>query len=353
MEIAVIGIGAVGTIISARFAQQGQKTYVVCKHEETLKKVQEHGLRVIGVKGRYSVKANIEPVLLIEDLPDNLDAILYVTKTIDLEEAIERSLNKLKKNGTIITTQNGVLEEELSEKYSKYNFLASTISFGATLLGPAYSQQTSSGEIIVGRIDGKTPSTEVDKKIFSLYNKIEPTTWTDNIIGYKYSKLLINSAISSLGAVSGLTLGEMMKRKNTRLAFLRIISEGVEVADRNNINLEKLNRLNFYNLAIPLRGYDPTKFSYGMFKRHLILKLVGKKYQNLKSSMLQSIERGRKTEIEHLNGHLVKRGEQLNSDIRLNKYIVALVKKIENGQSTPSIDNLEVVENKTIEFFNN
>ena len=237
------------------------------------------------------------------------------------------------------------------EKYSDVNLLPSTISFGATLLGPAISEQTSRGEIVIGRKDGKPPQSEIERKIYETYNKIEPTKWSNNIIGVKYSKLLINSAISALGAVSGLTLGKMMKRKNTRLAFLRIISEGVDVADKNNIKLETLNKLNFYKLAIPLTDYNPNKVSLDLWKKHLLLKIIGRKYKNLKSSTLQSIERGKKTEIDHLNGHLVKKGKQVNADVRLNEFIVNIVHQIEKKEKTPNINNLINVELKTLELY--
>ncbi|MHA1954506.1 MAG: ketopantoate reductase family protein, partial [Candidatus Heimdallarchaeaceae archaeon] len=80
MKAALIGLGAIGTIIAADLAKNDFPLYVVCKHQETLDLVKKRGLKVTGVDGEYIVKENLQPVLTIEDLPSELDLVFMVTK---------------------------------------------------------------------------------------------------------------------------------------------------------------------------------------------------------------------------------------------------------------------------------
>jgi len=77
MKAALVGLGAIGTVIAADLAQNDFPLHVVCKHQETLEMIENRGLKVIGISGDYVVKDNIIPVLTIEDLPKNLDLVFY------------------------------------------------------------------------------------------------------------------------------------------------------------------------------------------------------------------------------------------------------------------------------------
>ena len=346
-KIALVGLGAIGTIIAADLAKQGVKLHVVCKHEATLEQVQTEGLQVKGVSGNYSISENLHPVLQVEDLPEQLDMVLLVTKTVDNSTVLDALMPKLQPSTRIVVMQNGVPEEEIVKKLSPSQIVGCVISFGATLIAPGISEKTSHGEIILGSMDNS--QNELTKQLVEWLNRVEPTVWSDNILGYKYSKLLINCAISALGAVSGMTLGQMLKRKKTRLLFLLVITEGVRVAQALDIKLETLNRLNFYSIALS-RSELEKKFSWSYFTKDFLIRIVGLKYTNLRSSTLQSLERGRKTEIDSLTGHLVKKASELGMSVPLSAEITTLVHKIESEERTASLQTLIELENKLATF---
>ena len=213
MKAALVGLGAIGTIIAADLAMNDFPLYVVCKHQETLDLVKKRGLKVTGVDGEYIVKENLFPVLAIEDLPKDLDLIFMVTKLTELEDAFNRIKVKLANNFSLVTMTNGVIEEKLSTLISKSQLMGCVVSFGATRSGHAESIKTSSGEMVIGRMDGKKQ--EADDQLIELLSNTVPTTWSDNIINEKFTKLIINLAVTSFGVISGMTLGEMLARKMT------------------------------------------------------------------------------------------------------------------------------------------
>jgi 2-dehydropantoate 2-reductase len=347
MKAALIGLGAIGTIIAADLAKNEFPLYVVCKHQETLDIVKERGLKVTGVDGEYIVKKDVHPVLTIEDLPDGLNLVFLVTKLTELEDAYERIKTKLAENFTLVTMTNGVMEEKLSKLIDKKRLMGCVVSFAATRSGPAESIKTSSGEMVIGRMDGMKQ--EFDEELIRLLSSTVPTSWSNNIVNEKFTKLLINLAVGSFGVISGMTLGEMLGRKMTRIAFLTVITEGVKVGKKKGIQLQKLNNLNMEFLALSRK--ELSGFSAKHFLKQTIVKIVGRKYRNQRSSSLQSLEAGRKTEMDYINGYLISEGNRLGVETPLNKYILDEIHKLEEGKKIPSLEGLEKLERKTREIW--
>ncbi|MHA1816793.1 MAG: ketopantoate reductase family protein, partial [Candidatus Heimdallarchaeaceae archaeon] len=309
--------------------------------------VKERGIKVTGVSGEYVVKDNLHPVLAIEDLPDDLDLVFLVTKLNDIEDAIKRLENKLSSNYTLITMTNGMIEERFCTEIGSDHLLGCVTSFGATKTGHAEADKTSSGEMVIGRLDGN--KRKVDDQILEILSATVPITWSNNVRNEKFSKLLINLSVASFGVISGMTLGDMLQRRTTRIAFLTVLTEGVKVADLKGIEIQKLNNLNLSFLA--LKKKELHGFSIKHFLQHLIIKMIGKKYKDLKSSSLQSIERGKKTEIDFLNGYLVAEGEKYGVETPLNRYVQEAIHVIEQGKQNPSLEGLKLLEEKTKEIW--
>jgi 2-dehydropantoate 2-reductase len=138
-----------------------------------------------------------------------------------------------------------------------------------------------------------------------------------------------------MGVTSGLTLGEMMKRKLARNIFLGIIREAVAVANAMNLKLPLYGgKLDYYKLADGSSGF-------ARFRNHLLIRIVGLKYRRLKSSSLQSLQRGKPTEIDYFNGYIAQKGAVLNVPTPVNTAIVEIVKQIEAGKRKPEPGNFE------------
>ncbi|OLS29716.1 MAG: hypothetical protein HeimAB125_21570 [Candidatus Heimdallarchaeota archaeon AB_125] len=347
MKAALVGLGAIGTVIVADLAQNDFPLYVVCKHEETLDMIEKRGVKVTGISGEYIVKENITPVLTIEDLPKDLELVFIVTKLTDIQDAYDRIKPKLRKDYTLVTMTNGMYEEKLAEQIDGKNLLGCVVSFGATRNGPAEAIKTSLGEMVIGRKTG--PKQEIDNKLLELLSKTVPTTYSDNITNEKFTKLLINVSVASFGVISGMTLGKMLERKYTRIAFLTVMTEGVAVGNAKGIQLQRLNNLNLQSLALTKK--ELHGFSLKHLYKQIILKFIGKKYKNLKSSSLQSIESGKRTEIDYLNGYLVEQGKKYKVSTPLNTYVQNEVHKFEAGKKKPSLKELEKLEQKTKEIW--
>ncbi len=153
-----------------------------------------------------------------------------------------------------------------------------------------------------------------------------PTIISQNIIGNLYSKLIINACITSLGAVCGLYLGQMLSRVKVRRIFMAIMKEAIAVADAMKLTVEPYGgRLDYYRLT----RNDSAAMR---FFAHLLIMIIGLKYRRLKSSSLQSLERGKPTEIDYLNGYICLQGDQHGVDTPVNDTVVRMIKEIERGE---------------------
>ncbi|MEA3348035.1 MAG: ketopantoate reductase C-terminal domain-containing protein, partial [Pseudomonadota bacterium] len=207
--------------------------------------------------------------------------------------------------------------------------------WGATMHSPGKLEMTSLGDFIIGNIDNREdPRLE---QVQTILDCVLPTKISTNIAGDLYAKLIINSCITSVGALCGLYLGEMLARKKVRRIFFKIMEEALEVAKALDIQVEVLaGKLNYYTFL-------ENKGFLADIKRELFLRVLGFKYRKLKSSTLQSLERGKKTEIDYLTGFITANAEKLNVSTPVNSQVYQIVKEIEQGKRKISPENLDQI----------
>lgn len=158
---------------------------------------------------------------------------------------------------------------------------------------------------------------------------------SDNIMGSLYSKLIINSCITSLGAVCGLYLGEMLSIGRIRNIFIEIMREAMAVADAMGLQVEDYGgKINYYKF---LQGSGFVSH----FKRNALIRIIGFKHRRLKSSSLQSLERGKPTEIDFLNGYIVMNSRAYEVPVPVNDKIVSMIKEIEEDKRRITLENFD------------
>ncbi len=334
-SIAIAGCGAIGGIIGG-FVWDKEDTVLICKNPEITQAIRTHGLYVKGVRGnwRFTPRAYAN----FSDQREKFDIIILTMKATAVYDAAKDALNYLKPDGFMVTFQNGIVEDKLLEIVPEEKLIGGIVGFGGTLLSPGVVEMTSRGELIIGERNGKV--TERVKELQRILNYVTPTRISENIWGAKYSKLLINACITTMGAVSGLYLGEMLRRKEFRKIFGEIIYEGVKVAQARGIKLEKISGVPIDKLA-PSENDRKKGFTFSRFLKDTIIRAIGWRFRRLKSSSLQSLERGRKTEVDFINGTIVKYGKEAGVPTPVNEKIVKMVHEIEDGIRKISPENLE------------
>ena len=332
MKTAVIGAGAIGGITAAFMKEGGLDPILVCKHPEIADRISRGGIHVTGIKGTHTVL--LKAAKEIADLPQGIDIFFLATKANDAVSAAREILPLMRPESVLVSLQNGICEDALAEVVGRDRVIGCVVAWGATHVGPGQIEITSPGEFVIGNMDYRNDDRlEVIKTVM---DRVQPTRLSTNIMGELFSKLVINSCINSLGAITGVTLGELLAKREIGDIFMELMREAMAVADAMGIDVEPAagGKLDYYQFLE--RGG-----AFKRFKSYLTLRFIGFKYRRVKSSSLQALERGRPTEIDFLNGYICDRAAEKDIPVPLNLAIVEMVHEIEAGKRRMSMGNMK------------
>lgn len=329
LSFLVIGAGAIGGITAALLKKNGHDVEIVSKYDDYASLIRDQGIEVSGFCGSFKVK--IPAYASVKEVKNKKDIILHATKATEMVDAARSLLPVLKDNSYIVSMQNGICEDVLAEVLGPDRIIGCVTGWGATMESYGKLVMTSPGDFIIG-YPGKKPDDQL-KNIAAILSNVVPAKVTDNIMGHLYSKLIINSCITSLGAICGLYLGDMLARKKIRKIFIEIINEAVAVAKKMDLKIEVFGgRLDFTEFV---KGDDfPANL-----RRHIMIRLIGFKYRKLKSSSLQSLERGKATEVDYFNGYISKNAGKYGVPVPVNDAIVMMIHEIEQKKRKISYEN--------------
>ncbi len=228
--------------------------------------------------------------------------------------------------------QNGMCTEALADIVGAGRTVGCVVGWGSTMVAPGEIDVTSTGEFSIGMLPGFSSARL--QALRGALDSVFPCAIAPDILAEKYSKLLINCCIASVGALCGLLLGPMLARAQARRIFVAVLREGMAVAAAAGIQVPPYaGKLDYYGL---MAGTGPL----ADLRRTAVIRAFGFKFRRLKSSSLVSLERGRPTEVEYLNGYLEGRGRDLGVPTPVNSRIAALVREIEQGRRAVSPANL-------------
>ncbi len=330
-SVLVVGAGSIGGISAAFLKKAGYNVEIVCKYEDYKESIINEGLRVKTPAGSFSEK--MKAYASLTDVGEKKDIILFALKATDMKEGANDLKPLLNGGSLVVSMQNGICEPELERILGSEHIVGCIVGWGATMDKPGRLVMTSGGDFVIGYIDRNED--ERLAGIAELLETIAPVRTSSNMMGQLYSKLIINACITSVGAITGLLLGEMMRRRKARKLFVRIIREALELAYILKIQVEDYaGKLNYYD-------FIDDKRKMPELRRYIILRLMGFKYRGLKSSSLQSLQRGKLTEIDYLNGYIASNGREYGVPTPVNAAIVNMIHEIEDGKREISIFNLD------------
>lgn len=326
--VLVIGPGAIGALVAARLAAAGTDVVVACRTADAEAELRRRGVAAIGERGGR-VEAQPSFVHRTSELAAPPRMAVLATKCQAAEAALRTWLPTMGEDAPVVAMQNGVMGDRLLSVAGD-RLVECTVALPATLEAPGVSRQTGPGHFIIGPWPKPHPADDpaAFKAVARVLADAAPVRASANMLGVKWTKLLVNSCITTLGVVTGQPLGVLLREPAARAAFLRVVEEGHAAGKADGVRFE------------PVSGFRPRMFAARVPGRGLLLSMVARRYRRHKSSSLQSLERGRMTEIDHLNGHIVETAERKGLHAPVNTALVELVHRIEDGGLEPSPENL-------------
>lgn len=329
---AIYGAGSLGTVLGAYITKNGGEIDLINRNRAHVAALREKGARITGtVEMTVPVKA-----FLPEEMTGKYDVILLMTKQQHNAEVVTTLKEYLADDGVIMTLQNGLPEPGIAEIVGANRTMGCTVEWGATLTEPGVCLLTSDPDSLsfhMGKMEGISETQFATVK--KLLELMCPVYEEENLIGARWSKLLINATFSGLGTVIGGTFGDVSGNKSARKVAIRCMKECIDVGHAAGAKFA------------PVQGKDITKLFYykGAVKRAigtLLIPIAMKKHRAIEPSMLQDLKKGKPCEIDAINGVVCEWGRKKKVPTPINDRIVEIVKKAQNGELKPCAENLRL-----------
>jgi 2-dehydropantoate 2-reductase len=301
MKVCIVGCGAVGSLFAANLAQlEDVEVWAYDLARDHVDAINASGLRLSGageVVGRLRATADAG------ELPP-CELGIVATKAMHTESAIAATAHAFA-DGSVASVQNGIGNEEAIAGHVERVIRGTTFPAGR-LLEPGHVQWDVKGDTTIGPFEpSPAPMGEIERLAEACTRAGLPTQAVADARGPQWRKLIFNAATNPVGALTGLTHGRVCEDNGLRALVSGLVDEGKAVAAAQEIELDADPEELIDHAARPDVAYDH------------------------KASMLQDVEARRQTEIDYLNGGIVRFGGEYGVPAPLNEAILALVKGLE------------------------
>ena len=314
MRIAVIGAGAIGGLAAGYLKNKGEDVSLI-GHADSVKAIKEKGLVIRGIRGDFNIK--IEALTRFESSPE---LVILATKTQDIAAALKDNL-KFIQDAVILTTQNGVRADDITAGYlPRENIISSIVMFGATCLLPGEIVHNFEGSWIIARAFAKNDDRVIE--VSKALNQAFPAIVAEDLKGMKSLKIFVN-ANNCIPAILGKSMQESFSDPQVSQVSIAIWKEGLKVMDKAGISLSSLPDFPLERITklTSLPTQDAGKIFSGIMSNLSKEPLYG--------SILQSIKRGKTSEIDYINGEFVRLAKENNFDAPLNQKLTEMVHQVE------------------------
>jgi 2-dehydropantoate 2-reductase len=303
MKIAILGAGSLGCAMGGVLTEAGHEVWLINRHADRVEHLRRQGLvmRVGGVDRTVAVRAATRA----EEVGP-ADWVLVLVKSFDTEAAIASAQALIGPQTAVLSLQNGVGHEDILARHVDRSCIVVGRTYvGGSPLGPGHVIAGYHGkDTHIGELDGRL-SQRVQDLAQAFGAAGLQTQVSTHILGTVWDKLLINVATGAITAITGLTYGQLYQSAQLQAVGLAAVREAMAVAAAQGIAL---------SITDPLLAW--TKAGAGLG-------------HDFKTSMLQSIEKGSITEVDYVNGAVVRLGERLGVATPVNGTLLALLKALE------------------------
>jgi 2-dehydropantoate 2-reductase len=306
MRICIVGCGAVGGLFAAHLAKAGEaEVWAYDVWKEHVEAIRESGLRLSGAADFMArLNATCDP----KELP-HCDYGIVATKAIHTKSAITQVAHVFDEHSAVCSVQNGVGNEEIIAEHVKFVIRGTTFPAGHPI-SPGHIGFDIKGDTWIGPFEPThTPMQKVEELAGVLTRSGMNTIALQDARGAQWTKLIFNAATNPVGALTSLHHGAATRFGPTGQLFSDLIAEGEAVAKK---------------IGIELHG-DP---------RTLVQKGANAPGKH-RASMLQDVLAKRQTEVDFMNGAIVRWGKKVGVDTPLNQALWALVKGLEHSWKDP------------------
>ena len=306
-RIAVLGAGAVGCYFGGMLARAGAPVTLIGRPAH-VGAITRHGLFFDGLQFQEQIPVSASSqVSAVRDA----EMVLFCVKSQDTEQAAKSLAPHLTPSASVISLQNGVDNVERIRSATKIDAFAAVVYVAAAMTSRGRVKHSGRGDLILGDLPGRVEEDGGRQRqlqsIAALFERAGvPCRVSDNVEGELWTKMIINCAYNAISALGRAQYYRVTSNPWTRAVMIKVIEEAVAVAGAAGVHLLDANTV------------------------ETVLR-ISESMTNATSSTAQDLARGKRTEIDSLNGYLVRRGAELGVATPVNQTLHALVKLLEES----------------------
>jgi 2-dehydropantoate 2-reductase len=335
MRIGIIGAGAIGCVVGGLLTKAGHDVTLIDQWPEHVEAMRKHGLRLSGTCGEHVVQVTACHLHEAQAIEEPFDAVFVAVKSYDTEWATALAVRHLREPaGVVVDFQNGLNDARVAAIAGQERTLGCVITIGAGMYEPGHAMRTDTGKIgfKLGELDGR--DTARARALASILSDVAPAQVTTNLWGERWSKLAVNCMANPLAGLSGLGSAEVRSEPVPRRIAIHIAAEVVKVSRASGYEIEPIYGIEAQRFvdAVDGRGLAEVERDMAAGARHL---------RGGRPSLLQDVLRGRRTEIDYLNGHVCREGRRVGVETPVNDAVVKAIHDHGIGRLKPDPKNLE------------
>ena len=324
-RIAVLGAGAIGSVVGGMLTRAGHDVTLIDQWPEHVEAMKTRGLRLSGTLGDFVVPVRALHIHELQTVGEPFDAVFVAVKSYDTEWATAMALAYLREpDGVVVDFQNGINDERVAAVAGKHRSLGCVITISAGMYEPGHAMRTDSGAVgfKIGEHDGA--DTPRARELTRLLSAVAEAKVTTNLWGERWSKLAINCMANPLAGLTG--LGTLEVRTNPEIAAVGVHlgAEAIAVGRAVGHEVEPI-------YGIPVQRYVDAYAGQGLSELLAEIAAIARARGGGQPSLLQDVLKGRRTEIDYLNGYVCREGARVGVKTPFNDAVVAAVRALGVG----------------------
>ncbi|RPF54228.1 ketopantoate reductase family protein [Aquisalibacillus elongatus] len=337
MKFTIIGAGAIGGVVGAYLAKAGEDVTLVDINEDHINVMKQNGLTIETVESEFNTEVKALTVDELVDRQEPLDVVILAVKAQHTAQAVDSFKSLLTDQSVVISMQNGLTEEVISEKIGQERTIGSFVNLFADYQEPGLIQYGGVGSMYIGELNGETTPRikEIQQRLLAWGD----AQITDNIWGYLWSKLAYGAILTATATVDE-KMADIIDPHDNREMFVELASEVLRVAQQLDIE------------PMPFDNWEPKTVYPGNENRdweaiheqfdRLVARL--RTYKKVKSGIWRDLAvRKRKTEVPFHLSPVIEQGEACGIDMTLTQKVLDTIIDLEEGRREMSWENIDTL----------
>jgi 2-dehydropantoate 2-reductase len=324
-RIGILGAGAIGSVVGGCLARAGHDVTLVDQWPEHVEAMRARGLRLSGTIGDFVVPVKALHLHELQGVTEPFDAVFVAVKSYDTEWATWMALGHLREpDGVVVDFQNGINDDRVAAVAGTHRALGCVITISAGMYEPGHAMRTDTAAIgfKIGEHDGAdSPRAQ---ELARIMGAVAETKVTTNLWGERWSKLAINCMANPVSGLTGLGTLDVRTIPEISAVGVHLGAEAIAVGRAVGHEVEPI-------YGIPVQRYLDAYQGKGLTELLADIAAIARARGGGQPSLLQDVLKGRRTEIDYLNGYVCRQGQAVGVKTPFNDAVVAAVRALGVG----------------------